>query len=55
MPTVAKMIAVEALYQTVITLTLHFIGPKALRPIDKHVSKVEFKLVVSVHCTQFVR
>lgn len=42
---VTKMIAAQALYQTTVTLTLHFVGPKALRGIDDHVTSTEFRLV----------
>lgn len=31
--TVTKMIAIQALYQTTVTLVLHFGGPKLLRPV----------------------
>ena len=41
--TVTKMITFQAIYQIAITLTLHFVGPKALRPISKgHVTETEF-------------
>ena len=41
--TVAKMIATQSLYQTAITMTLHFVGPKALKAIDSTPTKLEFK------------
>lgn len=38
-----KMITMQALYQIVITLTLYFVGPKALRFVSKReVSETEF-------------
>lgn len=40
---VAKMIAAESLYQTTITMALHFIGPKALKGIGNTPTKTEFK------------
>jgi Ca2+-transporting ATPase len=42
------MIGAQALYQTIITLTLHFVGPKALAGIDDHVTKLEFKYVYRI-------
>lgn len=39
------MILAQAAYQITITLALHFLGPKALRPIEKsgeEASAVEF-------------
>lgn len=41
--TVTKMIVFQAIYQIIVTLTLHFIGPKALRSITKgDVTDTEF-------------
>lgn len=42
----AKMIAAQSLYQTAITMTLHFLGPRALKSIDNDPTKTEFNTLV---------